>query len=40
VPVEHLRVKSLARDNLGTDHPDLLNKISDDEFRSWVEIVA
>jgi hypothetical protein len=23
-----------------TDHPDLLNKVSDDDIRSWVEIVA
>jgi len=23
-----------------TDHPDLLTKISDDDIRGWVEIVA
>jgi predicted small metal-binding protein len=28
------------REHLRTDHPDLLDKISDDDIRSWVEIVA
>jgi hypothetical protein len=23
-----------------SDHPDLLSKVSDDDIRSWVEIVA
>jgi predicted small metal-binding protein len=33
-------VLAKIREHLRTDHPDLLNKISDDDIRSWVEIVA
>jgi predicted small metal-binding protein len=33
-------VVAKIREHMGTDHPDLLNKISDDDIRSWVEIVA
>ena len=28
------------REHMRTDHPDLLAKISDDDIRGWVEIVA
>jgi predicted small metal-binding protein len=28
------------RAHLGSDHPQLVDKISDDQIRSWVEIVA
>jgi predicted small metal-binding protein len=28
------------RSHIGTDHPDLLEKISDEQIRSWIEIVS
>jgi predicted small metal-binding protein len=33
-------VVNKIREHLRTDHPDLLTKISDDDIRGWVEIVA
>lgn len=33
-------VISLIRDHMRTDHPELLDKISDDQIRSWIEVVA
>jgi predicted small metal-binding protein len=33
-------VLAKIREHLRTDHPDLLHKTSDDDIRSWVEIVA
>jgi predicted small metal-binding protein len=33
-------VVAKIRDHLRTDHPDLMTKISDDEIRSWVEIIG
>jgi predicted small metal-binding protein len=33
-------VLAKIRDHMRTDHPDLLTKISDDDIRSWVEIVV
>jgi predicted small metal-binding protein len=28
------------RDHMRTDHPELLDKVSDDDVRGWIEIVA
>ncbi len=28
------------RDHIRTDHPELTEKVSDDDIRSWIEIVA
>jgi predicted small metal-binding protein len=28
------------RDHLRTDHPELIDKVSDEDIRSWIEIVA
>jgi predicted small metal-binding protein len=33
-------VVAKIRDHMRTDHPDLMTKISDDEIRSWVEIIG
>ena len=33
-------VVTKIREHLRTDHPDLMPKISDDDIRGWVEIVA
>lgn len=32
-------VVSTIRDHIRTDHPDLLDKISDDQIRGWIETV-
>ncbi len=34
------QVVTTIRDHLRTDHPDLIDKVSDDDIRSWIEIVA
>ncbi len=34
------QVVTEIRDHIRTDHPELMDKISDDDIRSWVEIVA
>ena len=28
------------RDHMSTDHPELLDKVSDEQIRDWIEIVA
>jgi predicted small metal-binding protein len=28
------------RDHMRTDHPDLLDKVSEEQIRDWIEIVA
>ena len=28
-----------ARDHMGTDHPELLGKVGDDDLRGWIEEV-
>jgi predicted small metal-binding protein len=28
-----------VRDHMRTDHPELLDRVSDDDIRSWVEVV-
>ncbi len=28
------------RDHIRTDHPELENKVSDDDIRNWIELVA
>jgi predicted small metal-binding protein len=33
-------VLAKIRDHMRSDHPDLLEQISDDDIRSWIEIVA
>jgi predicted small metal-binding protein len=33
-------VVAKIREHMRSDHPDLLNKVSDDDIRGWVEIVA
>jgi predicted small metal-binding protein len=33
-------VLTKIREHMRSDHPDLLKKVSDDDIRSWVEIVA
>jgi predicted small metal-binding protein len=33
-------VLAKIRDHMRSDHPDLLTKVSDDDIRGWVEIVA
>ena len=32
-------VVSGIREHMRTDHPELLERVSDDDIRSWVEIV-
>jgi predicted small metal-binding protein len=33
-------VLAKIRAHMGADHPQLVDKISDDEIRGWVEVVA
>jgi predicted small metal-binding protein len=33
-------VVALIRDHMATDHPELLEKISEDQIRDWIEVVA
>jgi predicted small metal-binding protein len=33
-------VVAKTRDHLRSDHPELLDKVSDDDIRGWIEIVA
>jgi predicted small metal-binding protein len=33
-------VVAQIRDHIRADHPELLDKVSDDDIRSWIEIVA
>jgi predicted small metal-binding protein len=33
-------VVAQIRDHIRSDHPDLVEKVSDDDIRSWIEIVA
>jgi predicted small metal-binding protein len=33
-------VVTKIREHMRSDHPDLLTKISDEDIRGWVEIVA
>ena len=33
-------VLSTLREHIRTDHPDLVDKISDDQILDWIEIVA
>jgi predicted small metal-binding protein len=33
-------VLAKIRAHMGMDHPQLLDKISDDEIRGWIEVVA
>jgi predicted small metal-binding protein len=28
------------RDHISSDHPELMDKVSDEDIRSWIEIVA
>ncbi len=28
------------RDHMRTDHPELLDKVTDDQIRDWIEIVS
>jgi predicted small metal-binding protein len=33
-------VLSTVREHLRTDHPELVDKISDEQIRDWIEVVA
>jgi predicted small metal-binding protein len=33
-------VVSAIRDHMRTDHPELIDKVSDEQVESWIEIVA
>ena len=33
-------ILSAVRAHLGSDHPQLFDKVSDEEIRSWIEVVA
>ncbi|HEX6458027.1 MAG TPA: DUF1059 domain-containing protein [Thermoleophilaceae bacterium] len=33
-------VVSLIREHMRTDHPQLLESISDDQIREWIEVVG
>lgn len=33
-------VVSNIRDHIRSDHPELTDKVSDEDIRSWIEIVA
>ncbi len=33
-------VVTTIRDHMRTDHPELLDKVSDDQIRGWIEITA
>jgi predicted small metal-binding protein len=33
-------VLASIRDHMRSDHPELLDKISDDQIRSWIEVVS
>jgi predicted small metal-binding protein len=33
-------VVAKIREHMRTDHPELLDKIKDDDIRGWVEVVA
>ena len=33
-------VVSDIRDHIRSDHPELMDKVSDEDIRSWIEIVA
>jgi predicted small metal-binding protein len=34
------QVVARIRDHMRTDHPDLRDKVSDDQIRGWIETVA
>jgi predicted small metal-binding protein len=33
-------VVALIREHMRTDHPELLEKISEDQIRDWIEVVG
>ncbi|HTS74473.1 MAG TPA: DUF1059 domain-containing protein [Gaiellaceae bacterium] len=33
-------VLARIRDHMRTDHPELVEKVSDEQIRSWIEIVS
>jgi predicted small metal-binding protein len=33
-------VVALIREHMRTDHPELLNTISEDQIRDWIEVVG